>query len=167
MRRALFFLFIAVVILCPERARAQDDYWQQFVHYTIRTGLDTKNKMLTGAETISYTNNSPDTLRQFFLHLYPNAYRSKNTAFMRDYRRRFNVNLVDLPGKYRGYLDISNVKIDGQVVNARSHDTIAQMELPRPLPPGEKMDISLEFESKITRCSTMRGSRSAGRCGAC
>ncbi|MCZ6766218.1 MAG: M1 family aminopeptidase [bacterium] len=151
MTRALILLFVAVAILSPERSIAQDDYWQQFVYYTIRTSLDTGNHMLTGTETISYTNNSPDTLTQFYLHLYPNAYRSKNTAFMRDYRRRFNINLVDLPGKYRGYLDISNVKIDGQVVNARSHDTITQMDLPRPLLPGGTMEISLEFESKIRR----------------
>ena len=145
MTRALILLFVAMAILSPERSSAQDDYWQQFVHYTIHTNLDTGNHMLTGTETVSYTNNSPDTLTQFYLHLYPNAYRSRNTAFMRDYRRRFNVNLVDLPGKYRGYLDISNVKIDGHVVNARSHDTISQMDLPRPLPPGETMEVSLEF----------------------
>src|SRR6184192_2588611 len=36
-------------------------YWQQRADYTIRASLDTATHTIAGAETIRYTNNSPDT----------------------------------------------------------------------------------------------------------
>src|SRR4026207_1162192 len=37
-------------------------YWQQRVDYDIKCDLDEKNLKLTGSETITYFNNSPDVL---------------------------------------------------------------------------------------------------------
>ena len=37
-------------------------YWQQQVDYDIKVSLDEATAILTGSETITYTNNSPDTL---------------------------------------------------------------------------------------------------------
>ena len=39
------------------------DYWQQRVDYVIRASLDTVARSVRGEERITYTNNSPDTLR--------------------------------------------------------------------------------------------------------
>ena len=99
-------------------AAAQDDYFQQFVHYTIRASLDTKNHMLTGSERILYANNAPDTLSEIYLHLYPNAYRGEESALITHYRKRFNYSLLDIPKKFRGYLEISNVTVDGAPVGS-------------------------------------------------
>jgi len=142
--------FLVLALLWPAAGAAQD-YFQQFVHYTIRVRLDTKNHRLTGTETIKYFNNSPDTLRQFYLHLYPNGYRSKESALVKDFSRRFNGTLFDLPEKHRGYLDISDVVIDGQTVAVDVDDTIARMELPGPLAPGQSMEINLRFVEKVRR----------------
>ena len=49
-------------------------YWQQRVDYVIRATLDTAAKLLTGDETITYTNNSSDTLRYLWLQLDQNLY---------------------------------------------------------------------------------------------
>ncbi|MEE9269513.1 MAG: M1 family aminopeptidase [Candidatus Krumholzibacteria bacterium] len=132
-------------------AGASQDYFQQFVHYTIRVRLDTGNHKLSGTETITYINNSPDTLRQFYLHLYPNAYRSKESALMKDVRRRLNGTLFDLPEKHRSHLNISEVTIDGKTVTPEVDDTVARMDLPTPLAPGESMKIFLRFEEKVRR----------------
>ena len=39
------------------------DYWQQRADYVIRALLDTVAQTVSGEERITYTNNSPDTLR--------------------------------------------------------------------------------------------------------
>lgn len=130
---------------------ATKEYFQQDVRYTIRARLDTGDHMLAGTERIVYTNNSPDTLRSVYLHLYPNGYRSKDTNLLREYRRRFNYTLIDLPGKYRSYLTIDSVLVDGRTVEPRIDDTLAELALPEPLLPGASLTMDVRFEEKIRR----------------
>src|SRR5437660_1097504 len=65
-------------------------YWQQRADYTIRASLDTATHTIAGAETIRYTNNSPDTLRYLWLQLDQNIYRaSSRVAFLNPTDARF------------------------------------------------------------------------------
>jgi hypothetical protein len=57
-----------------------DDYWQQRADYVIRAKLDTLEHTLTGSETITYTNNSPDTLRYVWIQLDQNQLNPKMRA---------------------------------------------------------------------------------------
>src|SRR2546426_7917595 len=50
-------------------------YWQQQVAYVISAALDEPSAVLTGRGRIAYVNRSPDTLRDFFVHQYLNAFR--------------------------------------------------------------------------------------------
>ncbi len=49
-------------------------YWQQRADYVINATLDTASRMLRGEETITYANNSPDTLRFVWLQLDQNLF---------------------------------------------------------------------------------------------
>src|SRR5471030_3273771 len=51
------------------------DYWQNRADYQITARLDPKDKTLTGEETITYTNNSPDPLDVLWVQLDQNIYR--------------------------------------------------------------------------------------------
>ena len=44
-------------------------YWQQRADYNIRASLDTATHTIRGEETLTYTNNSPDTLRYLWIQL--------------------------------------------------------------------------------------------------
>src|SRR5450432_1254816 len=50
-------------------------YWQQRVGYTIVATLDESQSTLHSRGTLVYVNNSPDTLREMFVHQYLNAFR--------------------------------------------------------------------------------------------
>src|SRR5213594_1846618 len=50
-------------------------YWQQLVSYRISAALDEPSGVLTGRARIIYVNRSPDTLRDFYVHQYLNAFR--------------------------------------------------------------------------------------------
>jgi hypothetical protein len=156
MRRFLGMIAVALLYASPG-AGADQAYFQQFVRYTIRARLDAKEHRLTGSETIVYANNSPDTLREFYLHLYPNAFSSKNSPLMKDARRQFNFTFMDVPEEYRSHLSIRNVKIDGKDAYPKVNYTIAQMDLPVPLPPGDTIRVSLEFDEKIPRHASRMG----------
>src|SRR3989442_724653 len=50
-------------------------YRQQQVAYVISAALDEPSAVLTGHVRIAYVNRSPDTLHDFFVHQYLNAFR--------------------------------------------------------------------------------------------
>ena len=49
-------------------------YWQQQADYVINAEIDEKNQLLTGSETVTYTNNSPDPLTYLWLQLDENEH---------------------------------------------------------------------------------------------
>jgi hypothetical protein len=55
-------------------------YWQQRADYNIKCTLDEKALKLTGSETITYYNNSPDVLTYIWLQLDENEHSSVNNA---------------------------------------------------------------------------------------
>jgi hypothetical protein len=76
-KHLLFIFFIAFGFLAQASSQK---YFQQEVKYTIRVALHDKSHELQAFETITYTNNSPDTLSFLLFHLWPNAYSGNNTA---------------------------------------------------------------------------------------
>src|SRR6478736_9656796 len=55
-------------------------YWQQRADYDIKCELDEKNLKLTGSETVTYFNNSPDVLTYLWIQLDENQHSSINNA---------------------------------------------------------------------------------------
>src|SRR5260221_12874770 len=55
-------------------------YWQQRADYNIKCELDEKTQKLTGSETITYFNNSPDPLDYIWLQLDENQHSNINNA---------------------------------------------------------------------------------------
>ena len=49
-------------------------YWQQHADYKMDVTMDVKNYEYKGKQELVYTNNSPDTLRKVYYHLYNNAF---------------------------------------------------------------------------------------------
>ncbi len=49
-------------------------YWQNKADYDIRIAFDPATRKITGTETVTYFNQSPDTLNQLLFKLYPNLY---------------------------------------------------------------------------------------------
>ena len=45
-------------------------YWQQHVDYKMDVKMDVKNYQYKGTQELVYTNNSSDTLKKVFYHLY-------------------------------------------------------------------------------------------------
>ena len=53
-------------------------YWQNMAEYDINAELNPATLFLKGNEKISYTNNSPDTLREIVFKLYPNLFQKRS-----------------------------------------------------------------------------------------
>lgn len=58
------------------------NYWENTASYRIDVHFDPVTLMVSGTETIVYTNNSPDSLRDTWFKLYPNLYKKGNIRDM-------------------------------------------------------------------------------------
>src|SRR5690349_7372581 len=120
--------------------------------YQMNVRLDPAAKTVSGAERISYTNPSADTLHEIWLRLYLRAFRDANTIWMREYGRWIGA----LPPEYVGDITLSSLKLaDGSdlLASATLTDTLLRVPLPQPLAPGAKLEMDAGRVSKLRMCS--------------
>ncbi|HRO43713.1 MAG TPA: M1 family metallopeptidase [Flavipsychrobacter sp.] len=149
----------AILLLVTSLSKAQS-YWQQHVDTKIDVTLDDKKHTLHGYEEISYLNNSPDTLRYIYIHLYPNAYSHDHTQFAEQQYRNGKTDFYYASPAERGYIDSLQFSIDGNDVDyfyGESTPDIARIDLPRPLPPGRKIIITTPFRVKLPKVFSRLG----------
>jgi aminopeptidase N len=127
------------------------------VQYNIKVDLDPRSAKMTGSETIIYKNNSPDTLRIIYFHLYYNAFKPGSYLDFH-YRESGDYEIAELSARGRGYIDIDLLKIDGSESGDYAIDnTVMKLNLGHPLAPGGEASIYIEWTSQIPA----RGSRTA------
>jgi len=140
------------------RASSQE-YFQQEVNHTINVSLDDKRHELNAFETIEYINNSPDTLRFLFFHLWPNGYKNNNTELAKQlFNSKGKEKLFDDP-ELRGYIDSLDFKIDGQPVQWNllpGQPDICQLWLKKGLKHRDTLKITTPFHVKIPKGVTSR-----------
>lgn len=149
-RRVLSVLFVCLSISVV----AQDYRWQQRADYTIDVRLDGNSNLLTGAEKIVYSNNSRDTLRKVFFHLYYNAFQPGSMMDVRsrtiaDPDRRVLDRISKLKADEVGYQHINVLKQDGKDVNFYVEGTVMEVTLAKPLLPNSKTTFELKFEAQV------------------
>ena len=134
-------------------AQAQSTYFQQEVNSKIKVSLNDTTHTLTGDIEIEYTNNSPQTLHKIYMHLWPNAYSSKRTAFAKQQIAEYSEYFYFAPERDMGHISDINFSIDGQKINWQliHPDTpdIAVITLPTPLTPNSTIIIHTPFTVKI------------------
>ncbi|MBC7383705.1 MAG: M1 family metallopeptidase [Bacteroidia bacterium] len=125
--------------------------WQQRVAYQIAVTLNDKTHRLSGFETINYTNNSPNNLSEIYMHLWPNGYRNRNTAFAKQHLENGKSDFYFAPEPERGWIDSLNFMINGKPVKWQltSDVDIAKLMPEQPIVPGETVEISTPFVVKI------------------
>jgi len=141
-------------------------YWQQRADYTIKANLDEKNNILTGSETITYYNNSPDDLSYLWIQLDQNVNRKENEGFsetmggirngMDTRHMQILTRAIDFPAGYT----IKSVKdASGQDITSLVNNTMMKLQLKSPLKSGESMSFSINWSYHITDRSLFRLSR--------
>lgn len=141
-------------------------YWQQEVEYTMAVNMDIDDYTYEGVQKLVYTNHSPDSLKKVFYHLYFNAFRPGSEMAIRqdnaaDINTRFDIDLDSIPAESEGRLEVFNLKQDGTPVDSESSETILEVTLNKPLPPGSKTVFTLEFKGKVPQLIRSAGKNSS------
>jgi hypothetical protein len=130
-------------------------YWQQKADYVINAELNDNNQSITGSETITYYNNSPDVLKYLWLQLDQNILAQGNMtkASLTGTRMGDTLNTLQLYRRsdtFDGGHKIKSVKdAAGNKLNSFINMTMMRIDLPAPMKTGDKFTFSIEWSYNI------------------
>jgi len=121
-------------------------YWQQDVHYKIDAKINEQEHVIEGYENLTYWNNSPDTLRFVYFHLYQNAFIKGSYLHDLELANKVKSRMGKKESSGLGIV-VDRVQVDGKAVTTELDNTIMKVHLPAPLPPGESINIAMAFNT--------------------
>ncbi len=131
-------------------------YWQQRADYVINAELNDNNQSISGSETITYFNNSPDILKYVWLQLDQNINQKNSmTAMSDDNSIRDSVSTRTLAADLKlhdfdGGFKIKSVKdASGKALAYTINNTMMRVDLVQPLAAGKQMSFSVEWSFNI------------------
>ena len=129
-------------------------YWQQEVKYKMEINLDVETNRFSGKQTVKYQNNSPETLKKVFFHLYFNAFQPGSTMDVRSRSLdngdpRVGSRISRLTDNEIGYHKIRSLTQDGMRVNYEVVGTILEVELSKPIRPGQSVKFDMEYDAQV------------------
>src|SRR5688572_12862545 len=123
-------------------------YWQQRVDYDIRVALDPATHVVTGSETITYANHSPDSLGFLWLQVDQNLFAPGSKG----------AQVFPQQGRFGGGGFVGGITIDRVAeLNAagetalehRVEDTLMRIDLPRALVPGATTTFAIDWHFTV------------------
>ncbi len=152
-KMTVIFLVILGLLLNFNVLIAQDSsYFQQKVDYKIEVKLNDETHVIEGNIEIKYTNNSSDTLSFLYFHLWPNAYKHQQTAFAKQLLNQGRLDFHFSKKNDRGFIDQLNFTCNNDPIKWKEdflNPDIAKLNLPKPLMPGQTVEIKTPFRVKI------------------
>jgi peptidase M1-like protein len=134
--------------------------------YQISCRLDAEKKIVEGTELLTWTNRTTKPASTLQLHLYLNAFRNTLSTFWSEAGGEHRGNR--LPESW-GSIEVTRMTLaDGTDLlpalayiapdDGNPHDrTVAEVQLPRAVGPGETISVSIDFRSRLPRVSTRTG----------
>ncbi len=164
MKKILFSLLVLTTGFI--QAQNNTSYWQQHVDYTMEVDMNVENFKYSGTQELVYTNNSPDTLNRVFYHLFFNAFQPDSEMNARlesvpDPDSRMTVNkgtkenpqivsrISGLTEDQIGYLRVNSLTQNGKELQYEEVGTVLEVELAKPILPGEKTTFNMTFEGQV------------------
>ena len=133
-------------------------YWQQRCDYDIVCELDEPNRRLTGKETLTYFNNSPDILTYLWLQLDENEHsNTNNSGYQSSNFMPKNIAEADIV-RFSGKVDkdkeygfnITRVAdAVGKPLAYTINKTMMRIELPQALKPGQQIIFKIDWNYNI------------------
>ncbi|HZB13419.1 MAG TPA: M1 family metallopeptidase [Chryseolinea sp.] len=129
-------------------------YWQQKADYVISIELHESTNSISGSETITYTNNSPDVLKYLWLQVDQNILSKENTLYNSDTgvvkdsasAKTYAKEVSDFDAGF----EIKKVtETNGKPLPYVVNNTMMRVDLPQPLRPGQKYSFDLAWSYNI------------------
>ena len=138
-------------------------YWQQRADYKIQIKLNEDTRSVEGSETITYTNNSPLTLKYIWLQLDQNIFAKESINNLTrpwgggdssvDFSTLRRQNFMD---KFEGGFQELSIKINNKSPDTNLVGTHVRINLEQPLKPGESTSLDVEWAYALVEENAVR-----------
>ena len=138
------------------------EYWQQQADYVMNIEIDDDNEVLSGEETITYHNNSPDELTYLWLQLDQNV-RSKESATHAVSNNSVNDKMSlrqmnRIQPTFEGGFNIDYVTdSNGNNLNYFINNTMMRVEMPGKLQNGQTFTFNIKWWYNINNTNELGG----------
>lgn len=156
-----FFQLIAVSLFAQRAG-----YWQQRVDYKMDITVDEQKFQYDGKMSLKYDNNSPETLKKVYFHLYYNAFQPGSAMDHRlvniadpDSRMvinkgtkenpQFESRIAQLKPEDQGFQKIKSIKQNGKELKFKVSGTILEVELLQPLASKSSTNFEMEWQAQV------------------
>jgi hypothetical protein len=148
--------FVLALLACA--ACAHGAMSRHVASYDIKATLDTKTHIIAGHEVLTWVNDSPDTVPALRFHLYMNAFSNSKSTFFRESGGQLRGDRFK--GDEWGWIDIRKMELgDADLTssirfihpddNNADDRTVIEVPLPKAVKPGETIQVSIAFETKM------------------
>ncbi|TCS94741.1 M1 family metallopeptidase [Hazenella coriacea] len=160
MKRRFFMFSISAVLVCmamistfhetafPSEHQASsqspssmNQVYQSRPQYQIKATYDEKKDQVVGHMVVTLPETRTEPQSHVYFHLYPNAF--KDWKYGQESR----------PTK-PGYIQISNLKVNGKAVKEDIKETVMKVNLPNPVKQGESARIAMDFSLQLPHGGT-------------
>jgi hypothetical protein len=147
-------LALAFLTCLSLTAQNNTSYWQQEANYRMNVDMNVENFQYTGEQELEYINNSPDTLKRVFYHLFFNAFQPGSEMDIRsrtiaDPDPRVGDRISKLSPSQQGYLKVKTLTRNGKSLEFEEVGTVLEVELDEPILPGETVNFSMKFAGQV------------------
>jgi hypothetical protein len=144
--------------------------------YWIQASLDPERRVLAGKETITWRNTSGAATSELRFHLYFNAWRNTRSTWLREAMElgRRSPRLDRLSSRDWGWTEVSSLRLvgvggappldltpqlryDAPDDGNRDDRTVLVAPLPRPVAPGETVNVAIEWTAQVPRTFSRTG----------
>ena len=142
----------------------------RIANYTIDVTLNAEKKTLQGREILVWKNTSTDNISELQFHLYLNAFRDKNSTFMKESGGQLRGDKVDASDNSNlGSIDIISMKVsNGETLTHKikfiqpddlnyKDRTVISVPLSKPLLPNESITLDIDFKAKLPKIFARTG----------
>jgi hypothetical protein len=129
--------------------------WQQRADYFMEIDLDVNTHRYQGKQKLIYYNNSNEVLSKVFYHLYFNAFQpgsnmDEQSRTISDPDFRVSDRISKLKPEEQGYIKVKSLSQNGKAVSSfETNETILEVNLNKPIEPGEKVEFYMEYEAQV------------------
>ncbi len=154
---------VAALLLVSAAAAPSQTTLTGIANYKIDVRLDPGAHSTDAEEILSWHNTSGTAVDRLLFHLYPNAFKSNNTTFMREGGREISpaargwidiIKFVDLRTNQNLTENIRYIQPD----DGNLHDsTIIMVQLKRPVRARDSVSVSIDFQERLPQAVSRSG----------
>jgi len=166
-KHILFIIFLFSFLNAVSNTKPLSNH---IANYDISVKIDPEKHTLDGRETLVWTNTSTDYISELQFHLYLNAFKNKNSTFMKESGGQLRGEMMDAKNKENfGWIDIISMKVrNGEYLTSKikfiqpddlneNDQTVLSVLLSHPLAPNESLTLDINFKARLPKVFARTG----------